>query len=136
MNLILSFLISSYALAAFPVDKSMDCRFQSMPNFGYLLKAQGQDIVIDVISHNVSEGEKTRMLAKEGNLFPNNIYIIFLKRYENSGNYLEFIISKQGETQRSGFAMFTEATYSKNPDGTEHEELHPIAKKPISCHLL
>lgn len=124
-----------------PKEGAMECRLEGNEGFGYVVHRDGENGVRTyVINKNVSEGEKTAVDGSYMN--PSDLSYLYVKhhtRHGEYGNYLEIVVNKKPDPQRfdfKGVVMFTEAHYSKNEDGSEREELMPIAKTALRCKTL
>lgn len=124
-----------------PKGGTLECRLANSPQFGYLLRrGQGDEVMGDVITNDVNEGEKSRfkaMFMSEDNY--NGIYLKHHDRSGEYGKYLEFIVLSQPDPRTfayNGAVMMTEAFYSKDAEGKEQEDLYPLAKIDIRCKVL
>jgi len=152
--LLASFLLSDFAFAdqglgvrlrrfdsILPKGGTLECRLANSSQFGYVMRrGQGDEVLIDVITNNVNEGEKSRFKAMfmSGDNF-NGIYLKHHDRNGEYGKYLEFLVLTQPDPHSfayNGAVMMTEAFYSKDAEGKEQEDLYPLAKMAIRCNVL
>ena len=125
-----------------PINGTMDCRFVSNPEYGYLFNRTSEvDVSMEVIVKGLSEGEKSRAFSKidlDLQLFT-FVYLRFFSRDGDFGKYTEFRVDttlNPNTLQIMGNMMFTESTYQRDAAGKEKEKFHPISKTPIVCKTL
>lgn len=122
-----------------PPGRTLECRVQKSPAYGYLLVRPGfgPEVKVYSINNNVNEGEKT---VKEALRMPRGggeLYVKHFSRWENIGSYMEFLIPAEGRGETFyGNTAFTDSEFSKDENGKESERLIPQMRFGVNCRLL
>jgi hypothetical protein len=121
------------------VGSHLECRYsQSGTVYGFDLDRKPDELVhVTVITAGKSEGEKTAFDAKIESQDFLETYLKFYKRDGDMGSYIEMKIESQVAAEFQyrlpAKVMFTSATYSKETDGQEAEDLEPESMHPMGC---
>ncbi len=121
-----------------PPKRTLECRVNKSPAYGYLLVREGigPEVKIYSINNNVNEGEKTMKEALRMPRGGGELYVKHFRRWENIGSYMEFLIpAESGGDSFPGNTAFTDSQFSKDETGKESEQLIPQMRFGVTCRL-
>jgi hypothetical protein len=117
----------------------LECRYsQGMDTYGVDLdRIAGNLVHATLITAGKSEGEKTAFVAEIKSQDYGETYLKFFKRDGDYGTYIEIVIDSQVSPSLAyrlpAKLMLTGATYSKEEDGRESEDLEPEGMHTMGC---
>ncbi|MCO5141559.1 MAG: hypothetical protein M9962_00545 [Oligoflexia bacterium] len=122
------------------VGDSIQCEPVETPGYGYLIEKKEEGIFLIPFSAGKPQPEERHLWMKVKDYGdPLTTYLSHYKRDGEYGSYFELLIFSNYNFKINGvvgYAMFTEAFYTKKEDGSEHETLKPLAKPLLSCTVL